>query len=280
MAWTSVQFIIMKLDTECVCVCVCCMLTVCCLCVGACLSLHVHVCVWCVCLCTCVCMNAYSCVWVFCGLPVSCLSVCGCECTFGCCISECSRESVCVCVCVCVCACVRACALGASCQHLPQGSCESRKMKLEEEDTWSRWWMSAHGARSRTHTLTHTHTHTPPRAHLLPVPYLLYPWINLMSRGRGQDFNKHPTGPSDIMPASKACWRISTARPWGPRSTCIVCRCWAPSNASWVHVFDLREEISLALSYSPSLLLHFFSLEMWVGWLSSGGRAGWLVARR
>lgn len=36
-------------------------------------------------------------------------------------------------------------------------------------------------------------------AHLLPVPHLLNPWINLMSEGRGQDFNKHPTKLSNLM---------------------------------------------------------------------------------
>lgn len=37
------------------------------------------------------------------------------------------------------------------------------------------------------------------RAHLPPVPHLLDPWINLMSEGLGQDFNKHPTKPSNLM---------------------------------------------------------------------------------
>lgn len=60
------------------------------------------------------------------------------------------------------------------------------------EDTWSVWWMPV-----RVVWLRHTH--------LPPVPHLLNPWINLMSRGQGQDFNKYPTKLSNLMSAQ---WMI------------------------------------------------------------------------
>lgn len=46
-------------------------------------------------------------------------------------------------------------------------------------------------------------------AHLPPVPHLLNPWINLMSRGQGQDFNKYPTKLSNLMSAQ---WMILYVR--------------------------------------------------------------------
>lgn len=95
-----------------------------------------------------------------------------------------------VCVRVCVGVCVSACGLasghaGLRANHM-QGSAEKDAFRS--------------GRRCPIRVMDacvppHTHQH----AHLLPVPHLLNPWINLMSERTGQDFNKHPTKLSDLI---------------------------------------------------------------------------------
>lgn len=102
------------------------------------------------------------------------------------------RTSASVCVSACISACiqsrVRLGCMPATSAGVLWECCMEKQLKIPDQCDGCLWASCEHR-----------------HAHLPPVPHLLDPWINLMSGGRGQDFNKHPTKLSNLMSAQ---WMI------------------------------------------------------------------------